>query len=80
PQGAGHDVRVRFNGRVVPLVEEHCAERLDDYGTDEYAVCKMADIPVDWIADKNVVTITCPDGKPCVVGSVVLRTAAFVER
>ncbi|RMF91200.1 MAG: beta-agarase, partial [Planctomycetota bacterium] len=33
PQGAGHDVRVRFNGRVVPLVEEHCAERLDDYGT-----------------------------------------------
>ncbi|GAB6166523.1 hypothetical protein JCM19992_25230 [Thermostilla marina] len=80
PQGSDHQVRVRFNGRVVPLAEEHCAERLDDYGNDEYAVCKIAAIPVQWIADENVVTVACPDGKPCVVGSVVLRTAALIKQ
>lgn len=72
PPEAGHNLAVVFNGRSLTVPLEQCAERLVE---DEYATCKLIDLPLDAVRELNTVRVSFPDGKKGAVGSVVVRAA-----
>lgn len=70
PPDAGREVAVSLNGRSLPVPLEQCAERLVE---QEYATCKLIDLPPEAVAETNTVTVSFPDGKKGAVGAVVIR-------
>lgn len=70
PPQAGHEVTVVFNGQTLVVPLEQCAERLVE---QEYASCKMIELPRDFVQENNTVSVSFPDGQPGAVGSVVIR-------
>ena len=70
PPDAGREVSVSLNGRPLPVPLEQCAVRLVE---QEYATCKLIDLPSDAVAETNTVTVSFPDGKKGAVGAVVIR-------
>ena len=60
------------NGNKIELVEESCAERLED---KEYATTKIVMIDPKILKETNIVDISFSDEEQGVIGSVVLRVA-----
>lgn len=77
PPDAGVDVRVVFNGKVLAVPVEGCAERLVE---DEYASCKLIPLDAADIRGTNTIAVSFPDGRPGSVGAVVIRAAVQDQR
>ena len=60
------------NGNKIELVEESCAERLED---KEYATTKIVMIDPKILKETNIVDISFSDEEQGVIGSVVMRIA-----
>jgi hypothetical protein len=70
PPETGREVNVSLNGRTLVVPLEQCAERLVE---DEYATCKIIDLPLDALQDLNTIRVSFPDGQKGAVGAVVIR-------
>jgi len=64
------DATIVFNGQPLTVPLENCAERLVE---DEYATCKLIEVPSDLVRESNTIHIAFPDGHKGAVGAVVLR-------
>ncbi len=76
PPDAGHDVAVSLNGRALTVPLEQCAERLVE---DEYATCKLMELPLDAVQETNTMRVSFPDGGKGAVGAVVIRAGYTIE-
>ncbi len=70
PPEAGHAVAVGLNGHPLAVPLAQCAERLVE---QEYATCKLIELPLEALRETNTVTVSFPDGKRGAVGAVVIR-------
>lgn len=76
PPEAGHEVAVSLNGRSLTVPLEQCAERLVE---DEYATCKLIELPLDAVRESNTVRVSFSDGGKGAVGAVVIRAGYPLE-
>jgi hypothetical protein len=70
PPDAGREVALSLNGHPLSVPLEQCAERLVE---QEYATCKLVELPLEAVRETNTVCVFFPDGKKGAVGAVVIR-------